>query len=62
MDLSPRERFFCHRFVMRECSGLGFYSDKRDELVDGETGLPNNRAQSAAIEFFVVRNGGLRGR
>ena len=37
-------------------------SKQCDEFFDGETYLPDDRAESAAIEFFVVGNGGLAAR
>jgi hypothetical protein len=36
--------------------------DEGYELADGQAGLPNNCAQSAAIEFFMIGNCGLRRR
>ncbi len=36
-------------------------SKQRHKLFDRKTSLPNNRAERAAIEFFVIRNGRLRG-
>src|SRR5438552_2136419 len=35
---------------------------KLDKLFDGETCLTDDSAESAAVEFFVIGNGGLRGR
>src|SRR5207302_10659724 len=35
---------------------------KLDEFFDGETCLADDRAQRAAVEFFVIGDGGLRGR
>jgi hypothetical protein len=59
--LSPGERLFCHR------EGVGSLAktcilNKRKELVHGQACLPNDRAQSAAVEFPVIRDCGLGGR